>query len=304
VEASQSCSNGYSREVVANRGLAWLQLTKMPGDVPILELADATVLKDGRPVLNRLSLTIAAAEHTAIIGPNGAGKSILVSLLTLEQRPVAPANGTPPVRVFGRQNWDLFELRSQLGIISADLHQHFVNGNSEGSITAEAAVLSAFLSSYGILRYGAVTDAMRERAAAAMESAGASHLADRTLDEMSSGEARRVLLARALVTSPRALVLDEPTTGLDLAARHAFMETVRQLARNGTTVVLITHHIEEIFPEIQRVILLRGGRIVADGPAAENLTAACLSELFDCPVAVEISDGYHYARPTEARTLA
>ena len=121
----------------------------MSGDVPILELAAATVLKDGRPVLDRLSLTIAETEHTAIIGPNGAGKSILVSLLTLEQRPIAPANGTPPVRVFGRQNWDLFELRSQLGIISADLHQHFVNGNSEGSITAEAAVLSAFLSSYG-----------------------------------------------------------------------------------------------------------------------------------------------------------
>src|SRR6185503_3935529 len=256
------------------------------------------------PVLDRVSLTIVEGQHTAIIGPNGAGKSVLVSLLTLEQRPIAPANGTPPVRIFGRQNWDLFELRSQLGIISADLHQHFVSGNSEGSITAEAAVLSAFLSSYGILRYGTVTDAMRTRAAAALDAAGALPLAQRTLDEMSSGEARRVLLARALVTSPRALVLDEPTTGLDLVARHAFMETVRQLARSGTTVVLITHHIEEIFPEIQRVILLRGGRIVADGPAAANLTAARLTELFDYPVAVEISDGYHYARPTEAPARA
>jgi iron complex transport system ATP-binding protein len=279
-------------------------IERMSVDAPVLELADATVVKDGRPVLDRLTLTIAEGEHTAIIGPNGAGKSILVSLLTLEQRPIAPPHGTPPVRVFGQQNWDLFELRSQLGIISADLHQHFVNGNSEGSITAEAAVLSAFLSSYGILRYGTVTDAMRQRAAAALERAGASQLAERTLDEMSSGEARRVLLARALVTSPRALVLDEPTTGLDLVARHAFMETVRQLAHKGTTVVLITHHIEEIFPEIQRVILLRGGRILADGPAAVNLTAARLTELFDYPVAVEVSDGYHYARPTEAPARA
>ena len=279
-------------------------INRMSSDVPVLELADATVVRDGRPVLDRLSLTIAAGEHTAIIGPNGAGKSVLVSLLTLEQRPIAPTNGTPPVRVFGQQTWDLFELRSQLGIISADLHQRFVSGNSEGSITAEAAVLSAFLSSYGILRYGTITDAMRTRAAAALEAAGASQLGQRTLDEMSSGEARRVLLARALVTSPRALVLDEPTTGLDLVARHAFMETVRQLARNGTTVVLITHHIEEIFPEIQRVILLRGGRIIADGPPAANLNAARLSQLFDCPVAVEISDGYHYARPTEAPARA
>ena len=279
-------------------------IERMPADGPILELADATVVKDGRPVLDRVSLTIVEGQHTAIIGPNGAGKSVLVSLLTLEQRAIAPANGTPPVRIFGRQNWDLFELRSQLGIISADLHQHFVSGNSEGSITAEAAVLSAFLSSYGILRYGTVTDAMRTRAAAALDAAGALPLAQRTLDEMSSGEARRVLLARALVTSPPALVLDEPTTGLDLVARHAFMETVRQLARSGTTVVLITHHIEEIFPEIQRVILLRDGRIVADGPAVANLTAARLTELFDYPVAVEIADGYHYARPTEAPARA
>ena len=240
----------------------------MSVDAPVLELSDATVIKDGRPVLDRLTLRIARGEHTAIIGPNGAGKSLLVSLLTQEQRALAPSNGTPPVRVFGRHNWDLFELRSQLGIISTGLHQHFVLGNSEGSITAEAAVLSAFLSSYGVLRYGTITAGMRERTAAALEAAGASHLAPRTLDEMSSGEARRVLLARALVTSPRALVLDEPTTGLDPVARQSFMEIVRRLARSGTTVVLITHHIEEIIPEIERVILIRDGRIMADGPTA------------------------------------
>lgn len=269
----------------------------MPADAPVLELSQATVVKDGRRVLDRLNLRIAGGEHTAIIGPNGAGKSLLVSLLTQEQRALAPANGTPPVRIFGRQNWDLFELRSQLGIISTGLHQQFVHGNSEGSITAEAAVLSGFLSSYGILRYGTITDAMRQRASAALQAAGALHLTDRTLDEMSSGEARRVLLARALVTSPRALVLDEPTTGLDLAARQSFIETVRDLARSGTTVVLITHHIEEIFPEIGRVILIRDGCIVADGPVAGTLTEAGLSELFGCPVSVDVSGGYYYARP-------
>lgn len=268
----------------------------MSADVPVLELSDATVLKDGRRVLDHLNLRIAQGEHTAIIGPNGAGKSLLVSLLTQDQRALAPPNGTPPVRIFGRQNWDLFELRSQLGIISAALHQHFVNGNSEGSITAEAAVLSAFLSSYGILRYGTISDDMRARAAAALHSAGASHLTGRTLDEMSSGEARRVLLARALVTGPRALVLDEPTTGLDLVARQSFMETVRGLARAGTTIVLITHHIEEIVPEIERVILIRDGRIVADGSAVANLTDSRLSQLFGWPVGVEVSGGYHYAR--------
>ena len=263
---------------------------------PILELADATVVRDDRRVLDGVNLTIREGEHTAIVGPNGAGKSILVSLLTLEQRPLAAANGTPPVRIFGRADWNLFELRSQLGIVSAGLHHAFVNGNSEGAITAEAAVLSAFLSSYGILRYGSVTGAMRERAAAALDAAGAAHLAARMLDEMSSGEARRVLLARALATSPRALVLDEPTTGLDLVARHDFMETVRRLAVGGTTIVLITHHIEEIVPEIARVVLLRDGRILSDGPRATTLTAQRLSAVFAHPVVVEAADGYYYAR--------
>jgi iron complex transport system ATP-binding protein len=181
---------------------------------PILDLHHATVLKDDRPVLDDVSLTIADGEHTAIVGPNGAGKSILVSLLTHFERPVARPDGVPPVRVFGEDAWNVFDLRSQIGIVSADLHNRFVSGNSEGRITATKAVVSAFLASHGILRYGSITDDMRRRAAAALDAVGVSHLARRTLDQMSSGEARRVMLARALVNSPRALVLDErPRSG-------------------------------------------------------------------------------------------
>jgi iron complex transport system ATP-binding protein len=269
----------------------------LTGNEPVLELVDATVIKADRPVLDALTLTIRAGEHTAIVGPNGAGKSILVRLLTHEDRALAPADGRSPVRVFGNDRWDVFELRSQLGIVSADLHQRFVAGNSEGRISGEAAVLSAFLASDGILRYGVVTEEMRRHAAQALDRMGAAHLAARWLDEMSSGEARRVLLARALVTSPRALVLDEPTTGLDLAARHDFMERVRKIARDGTTLILITHHIDEIVPEIERVILLREGRVEAAGPKRSMLTAARLSELFNLSIAIEESDGYFYARP-------
>lgn len=264
---------------------------------PVLELVNASVVKDDRPVLDRLTLTIHDHEHTAILGPNGAGKSALVRLLTHEDRPLAPEDKTLPVRVFGSGNWDVFELRSQLGIVSADLHQRFVFGNNEGRVTAEAAVLSAFFASHGILRYGVVTAEMRTRATEALRRMGVSHLAKRRLDEMSSGEARRVLLARALVTSPRALVLDEPTTGLDLIARHGFMERVRQIARDGTTLILITHHIEEIVPEIERVILLREGRVAAVGPKRSVLTAGHLSTLFDAPIALDETDGYYYARP-------
>jgi iron complex transport system ATP-binding protein len=268
----------------------------MPG-APILELNDATVVKDDRPVLHGLELTIREGEHTAILGPNGAGKSVLVSLLTHFERPLAAAGKAPAVRVFGEGNWNVAELRSQLGIISADLHHRFVIGNSEGLITGENAVLSAFLVSHGIMRYGSVTEAMRRQASAALASVGAAHLARRTLDQMSSGEARRVLLARVLVTEPRALILDEPTTGLDLATRHSFMERVRAVARKGTTLILITHHTEEIVPEIERVILLKSGRIVADGPKTAVLTGERLADLFGMPVTVDRSAGYYYARP-------
>jgi iron complex transport system ATP-binding protein len=265
---------------------------------PVLELLDATVVKGDRRVLSGLGLTIREGEHTAILGPNGAGKSVLVSLLTHHERALAPADGTSAVRVFGEDRWNVSELRAQLGIVSADLHQRFVAGNSEGSITGEAAVLSAFLVTHGILRYGVVSDDMRRRAGEALEVVGAGHLAPRTLDQMSSGEARRVMLARVLATSPRALVLDEPTTGLDLAARHSFMELVRGIASAGTTLVLITHHSEEIVPEVERVILLQEGRIVADGAKASVLTEGRLSALFGLPITVEVAGGYYYARPS------
>ena len=253
-------------------------------------------------MIDGVSLTIHEGEHTAILGPNGAGKSLLLDLLTHYERPLARIGGTPPVRVFGEADWNVSDLRSQLGIVSADLHLQFVAGNSEGRIRGDAAVLSGFLASHGILRYGQITGEMRARAAAALEIVGASHLAARWLDRMSSGEARRVMLARVLVTSPRALILDEPTTGLDLAARHAFMERIAGVARRGTTVILITHHIEEIIPEIDRVMLLRNGRIAADGPKHMMLTSARLTELFGLPIAVEQADGYHYARPDTAPT--
>jgi iron complex transport system ATP-binding protein len=263
---------------------------------PVLELLNATVIKGDRPVLNALTLTIEEGQHTAIVGPNGAGKSLLVKLLTHEVRALVRDDGHSAVRVYGSDNWDVFDLRSQLGIVSADLHQRFVAGNSEGRISGEAAVLSGFLASDGVLRYGTITAEMKQKAADALARMGASHLARRWLDELSSGEARRVLLARALVTSPRALVLDEPTTGLDLVARHAFMELVRQIARAGTTLILITHHIDEIVPEIQNLVLLSEGRIVTAGTKASVLTSKNLSALFGAPIAIEENGGYHFAR--------
>jgi len=256
---------------------------------------NASVKKGDATVLHGLTLTIGAGEHTAILGPNGAGKSLLVRLLTHDERALPLPGDASAVRVFGDDRWNVFELRPQLGIVSADLHQRFVGGNSEGRITGLAAVLSGFVASQGILRYSTISDDMRRRAGIALERLGVAHLAQRRMNEMSSGEARRVLLARALVTDPRALVLDEPTTGLDVVARHSFMERVRDVARNGTTLILITHHVEEIVPEIDRVILLSRGWIVGDGAKRDMLKDTTLGRAFEGEMRVEQRDGYYWA---------
>ena len=263
---------------------------------PVLELTDATVVLGEVRVLDGLTLTIRGGEHTAIAGPNGAGKSTLMKLLTLQLYPLASASGTPPILVFGEERWDVFDLRSRLGIVSADLHDSFVRGNLSGPISGRDAVLSGFFASQGVFGHQRATDAMRQQADEALESMEAAHLATKVMGEMSTGEARRVLIARALVRKPQALVLDEPTRGLDLVARHRFMERVRAIARQGTTIVLVTHHIDEIIPEIGRVILLRGGRVACDGPKSRVLTAERLSETFGAPLKVEKANGYYSAR--------
>jgi iron complex transport system ATP-binding protein len=276
----------------------------MTGDIhaPLLEINDASVVLGGSRILDGLTLTIRAGEHTAILGPNGAGKSTLMKLLTLQVYPFASSNGTPPVRVFGRERWDVFDLRTRLGIVSADLHDRFVHGNAAGVITGHDAVLSGFFASQGLFSHSRVTEAMRRQASEALDSMGAAHLAEATLDTMSTGEARRVLIARALVHKPKALVLDEPTRGLDLVAQHHFMERVRGVAQRGTTIILVTHHADEIIPEIDRVILLSRGRVAYDGSKSNVLTAANLSKVFDASLTVEKANGYYSVHVTEKRS--
>jgi len=263
---------------------------------PLLEITDASVVLGTARVLNGLTLTIRTGEHTAILGPNGAGKSTLMKLLTLQLYPLADANGSAPVRIFGQERWDVFALRAQLGIVSPDLHDRFVQGNSWGAITGRDAVLSAFFASQGLFSHLYVTDAMRQQTAAALDRVDAAHLAEKPLNTMSTGEARRVLIARALVHSPKALVLDEPTRGLDLVARHHFMERVRGVAQRGTTIILVTHHVDEIIPEIGRVILLDRGQVAYHGAKSAALTPTTLGRVFGASLAVDESNGYYNVR--------
>jgi iron complex transport system ATP-binding protein len=147
-----------------------------------------------------------------------------------------------------------------------------------------------------VFRHHQVTAAMRDRSHRALARVEAAHLANKPLNEMSTGERRRVLIARALVTEPAALLLDEPTTGLDFIARHRFMESVRRLAQEGTTVILVTHHVDEIIPEIGRVVLLANGRVAFDGPPDEALTRERLSAVYGAEVHVERSGDYFFMR--------
>ena len=262
---------------------------------PVLELCHLSSMRGGVRVLHDLSLRIERGQHTAILGPNGAGKSSLMRLLMLEDRPLA-SDGPPPLRLFGHASWDLMELRQHLGVVTGDLDAGFGWSTSRGRVRGFDVALSGLFGSQGVFANNTVTDQMREQATEALRRVAAEHLSGKPLNEMSAGERRRVLIARALVTRPDALLLDEPTSGLDLVVRHRFMESVRVLAREGTTTIIVTHHVDEIVPEIERVILLREGRIAFDGPPKVALSAEHLGPVFGAPVVVTFSAGYFHVR--------
>ncbi|HAU80612.1 ATP-binding cassette domain-containing protein [Stenotrophomonas sp.] len=251
--------------------------------VPLIELDRACVIRGQVRVLHDLSLRIEQGQHTALLGPNGCGKSSFIKLITRELYPLAHGDGTVAVRVLGQNRWQVDRLRSQLGIVTGDLSS---NLSDMPGLTVEEAVLTGFFASFVVPAFREVSPEMRERARETLAMTGALPLLQRGYAELSAGETRRVLIARALVNRPQALLLDEPSTGLDLIAREQLIATMRELARQGITLVLVTHHIEEIIPEIERVVMLRGGKILADGPRAELLRDAPLSELFGGPIRV------------------
>ena len=182
--------------------------------------------------------------------------------------------------------------------MTGDLDATFGLSTSGGRVSGLDTAVSGFFGSHGVFSHHDVTTAMRDQAREALKRVEAPHLAAKPLNEMSTGERRRVLIARALVTRPDALVLDEPTTGLDLVARHRFMETVRRLMREGTTLILITHHVDEIVPETKRVVLLRDGQVSYDGTPEDALTPVHLSQTFGANLTVERAGDYYHVRVT------
>ena len=249
-----------------------------------LELSNVDVARGERVVLHGVNLSIRAGEHVAIMGPNGCGKSTLILAMTCQLYPIVRPGMR--VRIFGRERWDLTELRKHFGVVSAGPMGAELPGERTAVTSGLDAVIAGFFSASTLWPNLHVTDEMRARAWEALERIEATRLAEQLVGTMSAGEKRRILIARALVHRPQQLLLDEPSNALDLAAQRELRETLRGLAREGTGLVMVTHHLADILPEIERIILMRDGRIVGDGPRSEMLTEPRLSELFHTPIRI------------------
>jgi iron complex transport system ATP-binding protein len=256
--------------------------------VPLIDFQNVTVQRHAQVVLDGITLTIPQGQHLAILGPNGCGKSTLIKLISRELYPRLKSEPWS-LRIMGRDRWNLFDLRNQLGIVSDDWVEMCTRDYSGVEI-----VLSGFFGSVGIWPNHEVTPEMERETRAVMELMEIAHLAQRATNQMSSGEARRILIARALVHRPQALVLDEPSTSLDLRATRELRDVFRKLALSGISLIMVTHHLPDIIPEIDRVALIRHGRVYRDGPKREVLEAGVLSALFGIPVELLERDGYYH----------
>lgn len=261
-------------------------LEALPAASPwLLELDDVTVMRDRNRILDRLSLSIPNRQHTVILGPNGSGKTSLLKLLIRQFYPSVDNDQTGNVRIFGRDVWHVAELRQHLGIVSGELDHEFASPRS-GRMTGLQAVLSGL---DGVRLVSRIASNDRHSVDAAREALcrmGVESLEERTLATMSTGERRRILIARALIHQPLAVVLDEPTTGLDMSARSRFLDQMDELAATGTTLILVTHHVEEIIAPITHAIFLKHGRVHAQGHCEALIQDDAISDLFDFPARI------------------
>jgi len=264
----------------------------MMPDAPLVEIRNATIWRGSTCVFDSLDLVIEQHERVAIVGPNGSGKTTLLKAINRELYAVAKPDSV--FRILGRDAWNVWELRKHIGVVSQDLQQRYTP-----TTTALEVVVSGFHSSIGI--HGTLANRVDpqqvDAAHATLEELGIGTLAKTPLRGMSTGQQRRCILARALVHNPRTLILDEPTAGLDFAASFDYLERIRRLAHAGRNIIVVTHHLNEIPPEIDRVVLLREGCIAADGHKIDVLTEELLSGIYESPIRVTEIEGFFLAYP-------
>ncbi|MFQ5673166.1 MAG: ABC transporter ATP-binding protein [Nitrospinales bacterium] len=247
----------------------------------LIEIRNADVFLKGTQVLSGVNWTMRSNENWALVGNNGSGKTTFLRLLFGE---LIPAFGGA-VHWFGYRGFaNLWQARARIGFVSAEYQAGY-----DKNITGVEVVQSGLFSSIGL--YEKPSPAQQQAALREMDSLGIAHLADKRFHAMSYGEARRTLLARALVNRPDALVLDEPCAGLDIPTRELFLETLEDLSRTKARLIYVTHHIEEIIPAITHVLYLKDGKVAHQGKKADMLKSETLSEILDCCVGLTKKDG-------------
>lgn len=260
------------------------------GSPLLLEFNNLSVVRgeENKIILRDICISMRQGEHIALLGPNGCGKSSFINLVTREYYPLSGAEGYS-FKILGREDWNVFDLRYLFGIVSDRLQSL-----CSRDVTGMETVLSGFFGSVGLYR-ARVTGRMRSKARGILDFLEIGHLAGLEMSRMSTGEARRFLIARALVHDPRGLILDEPCNGLDLHAMHKFRGTLRKIAGTGISVILATHNLQDIVPEIRRVVLMKDGGFIADGPKEKLLESRRIGLLFGLRAAIKKIRGYYYA---------
>jgi len=255
----------------------------------VVDLAGVSIVRGGATLLDDVDWSVDEAERWVVVGPNGAGKTTLLQLLAAQIHPSAGVAGLLG-EVLGTV--DVFELRPRIGLTSAALAERIPRGESVHDVVVSAsyAVLGRWREEYDVLDH--------ERADELLGSLGIAGLAGRTFGTLSEGERKRVQIARALMTDPELLLLDEPAAGLDLAGRESLVRTLSDLALDpyAPASVLVTHHVEEIPAGVTHALLLQRGRVVAAGPLRETLTAENLTATFGLPLTLTETDGRWAAR--------
>ena len=249
-----------------------------------IEFKKVSVIRGARKILDDINLEINSDENVVIIGPNGSGKSVFVKLLTGKFYPSYTGDNTV-CKLFGFERWNIHDLGGMLGILTNELQYDFYN-----RITGFEAVLSGFFSSIGIFNNHVVTEEMTKKATDIIEFLEVSSLKDKKLETISSGEARRFLIARALVNNPKVLILDEPSNSLDIASSVKLYNIMRKISSYGTKIILVTHLVSDIIPEMNRFIFFKDGKVFADGKRAEIFNSDKLSSLFELKVKLHESN--------------
>ncbi|MBU2697450.1 MULTISPECIES: ABC transporter ATP-binding protein [Pimelobacter] len=254
----------------------------------VLELAEVTVRRGQATLLDRVSWVVREGERWILLGANGAGKTTLLQIAAAQLHPTSGAVGLLG-ELLGTV--DVFELRPRIGVSSAAVAERIPRNETVRDLVLSAsyAVLGRWREEYD--------DVDHARADALLREVGVMKLADRTFGTLSEGERKRVQIARALMTDPELLLLDEPAAGLDLGGREDLVSTLSVLAYDPSSpaTVLVSHHVEEIPPGFTHVIMLRDGRVVAEGPIDDTLSAETLSATFGMPLVLERHDDGRYA---------